>query len=111
VVPVVAWWRVPSAVRPADIGEVASVERISVADLADPANRVMFKYPAGASGPGFRVGSMMIWGFTALITDRLLTLGEWKRPWDMAATGEPPSSHGRLTARDAARFAGGTGYG
>ena len=31
VVPVLAWWRVPSAVRPVDIGEIAAVERISVA--------------------------------------------------------------------------------
>ncbi len=95
VVPVVGWWRVPSAVRPVDVGEVAAVERISVADLADPANRVMIQFPTGRSSPAFRVGSMMIWGFTALITDRLLALGEWERPWDMAATGDLPTGYGR----------------
>ena len=47
VIPVLAWWRVPSAVRPVDIGEVAAVERISVADLADPANRLMLRFPGG----------------------------------------------------------------
>jgi 8-oxo-dGTP pyrophosphatase MutT (NUDIX family) len=99
VVPVVGWWRRPSAVRPVDVGEVAAVERISVADLADPANRVMIRYPTGRGGPGFRVGSMMIWGFTALITDRLLALGEWERPWDMAVIDELPSGYGRLSAR------------
>ena len=66
VVPVLAWWREPSAVRPVDIGEVAAVERISVADLADPANRLMLGFPSGHSGPAFRIGSMLIWGFTGL---------------------------------------------
>ena len=90
VLPVIAWWREPSAVRPVDIGEVAAVERIGVADLADPANRLMLGYPDGRSGPAFRIGSMMIWGFTALITDRLLALGGWERPWDAATVRELP---------------------
>ena len=90
VVPVLAWWRVPSAVRPVDIGEVAAVERISVAALADPANRLMLKFPSGRSGPAFRIESMLIWGFTALITDRLLALGGWERPWDADTVRELP---------------------
>jgi 8-oxo-dGTP pyrophosphatase MutT (NUDIX family) len=88
--PVIAWWREPCAVRPMDIGEVAAVERISVADLADPANRLTLGHPAGYSGPAFRIGSMMIWGFTALITDRLLALGGWERPWDDTVIREMP---------------------
>jgi len=90
VVPVLAWWREPSAVRPVDIGEVAAVERISVADLADPANRLMLRHPSGRSGPAFRVGSMLIWGFTALMTDRLLALGGWQRPWDVTIVRDLP---------------------
>jgi 8-oxo-dGTP pyrophosphatase MutT (NUDIX family) len=82
VIPVLAWWREPSAVRPADIGEVAAVERIPVAELADPAHRFMFRHPSGRTGPAFHIGSMLIWGFTALLTDRLLALGGWERPWD-----------------------------
>ena len=82
VVPVLGWWRAPSAVRPADLGEVAAVERISAADLADPANRLMMRFPGGRSGPAFRIGPMLIWGFTALLTDRLLALGGFERPWD-----------------------------
>jgi 8-oxo-dGTP pyrophosphatase MutT (NUDIX family) len=88
--PVIAWWREPCAVRPMDIGEVAAVERIGIADLADPANRLTLGYPAGHSGPAFRIGSMTIWGFTALITDRLLALGGWERPWDAATVRELP---------------------
>jgi 8-oxo-dGTP pyrophosphatase MutT (NUDIX family) len=82
VVPVLGWWRAPSAVRPTDLGEVAAVERIGVADLADPANRLMMRFPGGRSGPAFRIGPMLIWGFTALLTDRLLALGGFELPWD-----------------------------
>jgi 8-oxo-dGTP pyrophosphatase MutT (NUDIX family) len=82
VIPVLGWWRAPSAVRPADVGEVAAVERIGVADLADPVNRLMMRFPGGRSGPAFRIGPMLIWGFTALLTDRLLALGGFERPWD-----------------------------
>jgi len=90
VVPVLGWWREPSAVRPVDIGEVAAVERVSVASLADPANRVMVGYPDGRRGPAFRIGSMMIWGFTGLITDRLLDLGGWQRPWNDSVVPDIP---------------------
>jgi 8-oxo-dGTP pyrophosphatase MutT (NUDIX family) len=90
VIPVLAWWRVPTAVRPVDIGEVAAVERISIADLADPANRLMLRFPDGRGGPAFSIGTMLIWGFTALITDRLLALGGWERPWDATVTRELP---------------------
>lgn len=82
VVPVLAWWREPSAVGPADIGEVAAVERIPLAALADPAHRVMYRHPSGRTGPAFHIGSMLIWGFTALLVDRLLALGGWERPWN-----------------------------
>jgi 8-oxo-dGTP pyrophosphatase MutT (NUDIX family) len=82
VVPVLGWWRTPSAVRPTDIGEVAAVERIGVAELADPANRLMMRFPGGRSGPAFSIGPMLIWGFTALLTDQLLALAGFERPWD-----------------------------
>jgi 8-oxo-dGTP pyrophosphatase MutT (NUDIX family) len=90
VVPVLAWWREPTAVRPVDIAEVAAVERVPVAALADPACRVMLRYPSGHTGPAFRIGSMLIWGFTALLVDRLLALAGWERPWDSAAVAELP---------------------
>jgi 8-oxo-dGTP pyrophosphatase MutT (NUDIX family) len=94
VVPVLAWWRHPSAVRPVDIGEIAAVERISVADLADPATRMTLRFPSGYSGPAFHIGSMIIWGFTGLLTDRLLALGGWERPWDASTVRELPKKAG-----------------
>ena len=90
VVPVLAWWREPTAVRAVDIGEVAAVERVPVAALADPRCRVTLRHPSGRTGPAFRIGSMLIWGFTALLVDRLLALAGWERPWDVAAVAELP---------------------
>jgi 8-oxo-dGTP pyrophosphatase MutT (NUDIX family) len=82
VVPVLAWWRRPSAVAPVDTGEVAAVERVAVAELADPAARLMVRVPDGRTSPAFRVRGMLIWGFTAALVDRLLALGGWEKPWD-----------------------------
>jgi 8-oxo-dGTP pyrophosphatase MutT (NUDIX family) len=84
VVPVLAWWRQPTAVAPVDTGEVAAVERISVSELADPAARVMVRGPGGPLSPAFAVRGLLIWGFTAGLVDRLLRLGGWERPWDAA---------------------------
>jgi 8-oxo-dGTP pyrophosphatase MutT (NUDIX family) len=83
VVPVLAWWRRPCAVAPVDVAEVAAVERVSVSELADPAARVMVRGPGGFVSPAFRVRGMLIWGFTAVLVDRLLALGGWERPWDV----------------------------
>ncbi len=85
VVPVLAWWRRPSAVAPVDPGEVAAVNRVSVAELADPAARLMVRVPDGRMTPAFRVKGMLIWGFTAALVDRLLALGGWEKPWDVTA--------------------------
>ncbi len=84
VIPVLAWWRRPSAVSPVDTGEVAAVERVGVAELADPAARLMFRMPSGRTGPAFRVRGMLIWGFTAALVDRLLALAGWEKPWDIS---------------------------
>jgi 8-oxo-dGTP pyrophosphatase MutT (NUDIX family) len=82
VVPVLAWWRRPSAVAPIDPAEVAAVERVSVSQLADPATRVVVTGPGGFLSPAFRVKGMLIWGFTAVLVDRLLALAGWEQPWD-----------------------------
>jgi 8-oxo-dGTP pyrophosphatase MutT (NUDIX family) len=84
VVPVLAWWRRPCAVAPVDPAEVAAVERVSVGELADPETRVTVRGPAGFLSPAFRVKGMLIWGFTAVLVDRLLAMAGWERPWDTA---------------------------
>jgi len=95
VTPVLAWWQRPSAVAPGDPAEIAAVARIPVADLAAPANRLSIRYPGGQQGVAFRAGGMLVWGFTGLLVDRLLSLGGWERPWDATRLTELPA--GTLT--------------
>lgn len=90
VTPVLAWWREPSDVGPADPREVASVARVPIADLVDPANRLRIRHPGGWIGPAFRVADMLVWGFTAGVLDRLLDLGGWTRPWDQSVVEDLP---------------------
>jgi len=82
VVPVLAWWRRPRAAAPVDPGEVTAVERISVAELADPAGRLMLHRPSGIILPAFRIKGRLIWGMTAELVHRLLALAGWEREWD-----------------------------
>ncbi|GLU47208.1 NUDIX hydrolase [Nocardiopsis ansamitocini] len=88
VTPVMGWWHTPSEVRPVDVGEVASVARVPIAELADPANRLRTRHPDGSTGPAFRVQGMLVWGFTAGILSQLLVLGGWERPWPAGGADE-----------------------
>jgi 8-oxo-dGTP pyrophosphatase MutT (NUDIX family) len=82
--PVLGWWREPSPVAVVDPAEVASVHRIPLARLADPANRVSCQHPSGFTGPAFLIDDLFVWGFTAGLLDKLLVLGGWARDWDPA---------------------------
>ncbi|MGW0119029.1 NUDIX hydrolase [Streptomyces sp. NPDC003327] len=82
VTPVLGWWRVPTPVRPVDPAETARVFTVPVADLTDPANRVIAVHPQIHAAPAFLVASSLVWGFTAGVIDRLLHYSGWERPWD-----------------------------
>jgi 8-oxo-dGTP pyrophosphatase MutT (NUDIX family) len=100
VTPVIAWWREPSAVHAASPDEVDSVERVPIAELVDPANRLMLRHPRGGlPGPAFRVRGMLVWGFTAMILDTVLRGGGLDRPWDTTRVEELPPEVVRLSAR------------
>ena len=99
VTPVIAWWREPSDVSPADVHEVASVARVPIADLADPANRLQVRAPSGREGVAFEVADMLVWGFTAAVLDRLLELGGWAVPWDTSRVVDLPEETLRLAMR------------
>jgi 8-oxo-dGTP pyrophosphatase MutT (NUDIX family) len=86
VTPVIAWWRAPSEVSAWSTSEVESVARVPIAELADPANRMIVKHPLRFDAPGFQVAGMLVWGFTAGILDQLLRLGGWEQPWDRDRT-------------------------
>ncbi|WP_232291740.1 CoA pyrophosphatase [Frankia sp. QA3] len=91
VTPVLAWWHTPCAVAPVDLAETSFVSRVPLAELADPANRVMLRYAQGGLlSPAFQVHGMLVWGFTAGILDILLRLGGWERPWNDSAVVDYP---------------------
>ncbi len=87
VTPVLAWWARPSPVGVVDHQESAHVFRAPVADLLDPANRgtaaiTSLRRPPARPGPAFVVGPHVVWGFTALVLDRLFDVLGWSEPWD-----------------------------
>ena len=82
VTPVMGWWRTPSPVHAKDLAEVASVHRIPIAELTDPANRCLVRHPSGYIAPGFTVRSMVVWGFTAGVLSKLFDRVNWSQPWD-----------------------------
>jgi 8-oxo-dGTP pyrophosphatase MutT (NUDIX family) len=92
VTPVLGWWRAPSPVGVVDAREVASVHRIPVAALTDPANRLRVRHPSGYVGAAFAVSGLLVWGFTAGLIDRLLRLAGWERPWDTARIEDFPAA-------------------
>jgi 8-oxo-dGTP pyrophosphatase MutT (NUDIX family) len=99
VTPVLGWWRSPHAVGVADHREVARVERVPVAVLADPAHRVQVRHPSGYIGPAFRVHDMLVWGFTGGLVATLLDLGGWAVPWDSSRVEELPAEAVRRATR------------
>ena len=82
VTPVVGWWRDPVRVHPVDPAETASVHLVPVDDLLDPRNRGRVRHPSGYVGPAFRVGDVLVWGFTALVLCGLFRELGWGQTWD-----------------------------
>ncbi|MFF0867681.1 NUDIX hydrolase [Nonomuraea sp. NPDC003560] len=100
VTPVFGWWHTPSAVHAASPDEVESVERVPIAELVDPGNRVMLRHPSGLAGPAFHVRGMLVWGFTAMVLDVVLREGGLERPWDQARLEDLPPEVVRLGLRE-----------
>lgn len=82
VVPVLAYWRAPSAVGVVDTAEAARVVRVPIRSLLDPDNRFQVRHPAGYQGPAFAVDGMLVWGFTGGILAGLLAVSGWETEWD-----------------------------
>ena len=86
VTPVLGWEPARPAVAPGHPDEVASVHRVRIADLVDPAARLRVRHvPSGFVGPAFRVHGLLVWGFTGMVLASLLRLTRWEREWDTAA--------------------------
>lgn len=87
---VVGHWPTPRPLVPVDVDEIAAVHSVAVDVLLDPANRLTWTHPAGFSGPGFVVGELFVWGFTAYLLDGLFDLAGWTVPWDVDRTADIP---------------------
>jgi 8-oxo-dGTP pyrophosphatase MutT (NUDIX family) len=94
VTPVLGWWREPSPVGVVDPAEVASVHRVPLVDLIDPANRLRVRHPSGYIGPAFAVRGLTVWGFTAGILSALLDAAGMARPWDRTRVEPLPMTTG-----------------
>ena len=89
---VVGWWHTPGPVGVVDEQEVASVLRVPLSHLLDPANRFMVRLTGGWRGPAFDVGDgLVLWGFTAGIVSRLFEHVGWEREWDHSRERPRPS--------------------
>ena len=85
VTPVLGWWTKPSKVAAVDHAETVEVFRVPVAQLLDPATRYTSTIRRGSDsfkGPAFDVDGTIIWGFTAMVLDRLFDACGWSMPWD-----------------------------
>ncbi|WP_214108714.1 NUDIX hydrolase [Acrocarpospora catenulata] len=99
VTPVLGWWHTPCAVHPASPLEVEAVERVPIAELVDPANRLQLRHPSGFAGPAFRVRGLLVWGFTAGVLDGVLSASGLAGPWDRSRVEDLPPDVIRLAAR------------
>ncbi|MCW4464004.1 CoA pyrophosphatase [Glutamicibacter sp. MNS18] len=85
VTPVIGWWREECEVYPVDPGESQDVFRAPVARLLDPHNRLNAVVERGNrqfKGPAFDYEGRIIWGFTAIVLDRLFNELGWTRQWN-----------------------------
>ena len=92
VTPVLGWWTKPSQVAAVDAAETVDVFRVPVADLLDPANRMTAVLERGDRefrSPAFRVGEVLVWGFTAILLSSLFDELGWAPGWDATRTVEP----------------------
>jgi 8-oxo-dGTP pyrophosphatase MutT (NUDIX family) len=92
VTPVIGWWRQRVPVQAVDPGETAAVHVVPVDALLDPLNRGRVRHPSGYVGPAFKVGSILVWGFTADFLSRLFALAKWDREWDPERYFELPAA-------------------
>lgn len=95
---VVGRWDGRSPIAAGDPAEVADVHRLSVAELADPAHRLTAVLERGGQvhrTPAFVMGELFLWGYSALLTDLVLRLGGWERPWDHSRVSAVPERFAR----------------
>ena len=89
----VATWGGAGTVGVVDPAEVALVQRVRLADLANPSARATTRHPSGYRGPAFVLPDLFVWGFTAHVLDALLDYGGWSRSWGRERMVEIPEEY------------------
>ncbi len=92
---VLGWAPTPTPLWARSTQEVDAVARVPLERLVDPAHRIVATHPVGYAGPAFDLPELYIWGFTALLLDRVLDLGGLARPWDRSRERPLPERFGR----------------
>ena len=90
VTPVIGWWNSPVPVSVVDRNESALIARAPVHDLMNPANRQTAYIKRGRTShrtPAFDVRmpggeEFTVWGFTAILLDRIFDSLGWTVPWN-----------------------------
>ncbi|MGA9873747.1 MAG: CoA pyrophosphatase [Rhodococcus sp. (in: high G+C Gram-positive bacteria)] len=111
VVPVLAYWRLPSAVDVVDTAEAERVVRVPLRSLLDPNNRFQVRHSTGYQGPAFAVDGMLVWGFTGGILAGLLAVSGWETEWDTSDIRDLEASLAAVTeSNDSSVPSGGAGF-
>lgn len=82
--PVVASWSGDQAIEVRSREELSAIHRWRVSELVEPSTRVMARHPGGGRGPAWILGDVFLWGFSAYLTDAILQIAGWARPWNRA---------------------------
>lgn len=88
--PVLAWWRQCHDLHGHE-GETYRVLSMPLPALLDPSNRFSTRLSTGGVGPGFEVGDVFIWGFTAGVLARVFDLAGLAVPWPADELREIPA--------------------
>lgn len=83
--------------------EVESVWFVPLAQLVDPAHRIIATHDNGYRGPAFELPHLYVWGFTAALLSRVFELGGLEVPWDRNRTKPLPSRYGKPVTSDDVR--------
>ncbi|MDO4883597.1 MAG: CoA pyrophosphatase [Rothia sp. (in: high G+C Gram-positive bacteria)] len=102
VTPVLGWWDSPTQVSVVDANESALIARVPVRDLLNPANRHTAYVKRGRithKTPAFEVAhthgdtrdEFTVWGFTAIVLDKIFDALAWTVPWDASVLKPAPA--------------------
>lgn len=79
--PILAYSADPGQPYAASPAETDDVFFAPVDELLDPTNRFQVRL-MGWNGPAFSINGYVVWGFTGVLLDVLLSAAGWEQPWE-----------------------------